>query len=226
MKKFIDKRILLMILLMAGLAAAIVWGLTLDDPLPKTGIVPKGVVFTEICAKNENILADNDGRYRDYVEIYNGGEDINLQGFYLTDGNNKSQPFGDLPFPKGSYLVVFLDKDLTGFSLKATGGESLVLSTPENKTVTQITTMSMQANQVMVYGEPEYVISAVPTPGFSNDEAGLQAFQTGSADENPILRITEVLTENTSALCDEQGRFSDVLEIQNTGSTPLWLCSF
>lgn len=226
MKRFTDKRIWLAVLLAAGLVAAILWGLSQDGPLPKTGIVPKGVVFSEICAKNEAVIADNDGRYRDYVEIYNGGGDINLQGFYLTDGKNKSDPFGDLPLPSGSYCVVFLDKDLTGFSLKATGGETLVLSTAEDKTVTQITTMPMQANQVMLYGEPEYVVSAVPTPGFSNDEAGLQAFQKGAADENPTLRITEVLTENTSSLCDEKGRFSDALEIHNNSSDPVWLGAF
>ena len=226
MRKFTDKRILLVLLMLLGFVAALVWGLSLDGPLPKTGIVPKNVVFSEICAKNESIIQDNDGKYRDYVELYNGGADFNLQGYYMTDGKNKSEPLGDLPFPSGSYYVVFLDQDLTGFSLKATGGETLVLSTADDKTVTQITTMTMQADQVMLYGEPEYVLSTAPTPGFSNDEAGLQAFQTGAADENPTLRITEVLTENTSSLCDEKGRFSDALEVHNSGSEPVWLGAF
>ena len=52
-----------------------------------------GLVFSEICTKNESILMDNAGRYRDYVELYNGGEDTNLEGFYLTDGNAKHTPF-------------------------------------------------------------------------------------------------------------------------------------
>lgn len=226
MKRLMDKRILLIALLLAGLVAAIVWGLSQSDALPQTSVVPDGVVFTEICAKNETVLADNTGRYRDYVEIYNGGADTNLQGFYLTDGKNKSAPFGDLPLPSGSYCVVFLDKDLTGFSLKATGGETLVLSTADDKTVTQITTMPMQADQVMLYGEPEYIVSTDATPGFSNDAAGLLAFQTGTPDENPTLRITEVLAENTSSLCDEKGRFTDALEIHNNSSDPVWLGSF
>ena len=116
MKKFMDKRILLAAILLAGLVGAILWAFSGDDPSSKTGTAPKGVVFSEICAKNETVLADNDGKYRDYAELYNGGADMNLQGFYLTDGKIKSQPFGDLPFPAGSYLVVFLDQELTGFS--------------------------------------------------------------------------------------------------------------
>ena len=223
MKKFTDKPILLPVVLTACLLVAIIWGLTLDGPLPKTGITAKDVVFSEICAKNETVVADNDGRYRDYVELYNGGEDTNLAGFCLTDGKTKSEPFGDLPFPAGSYWVVFLDAELTGFSLKSTGGETLSLVDARGKTITQVTTMPMQADQVMVYGQPDYILSTAATPGFSNDKAGLQAFQKGSINEDPILQITEVLTENVSSLSDEQGRFSDAIELFNSGSEPVWL---
>lgn len=223
MKKFTDKRILLPVALTICLLAAVTWGLTLDGPLPENGITAKGVVFSEVCAKNESVIADNDGRYRDYVELYNGGEDTNLKGFYLTDGKTRSEPFGELPFPADSYLVVFLAQELTGFSLKSTGGETVTLVDARGKTVTQVSTMPMQADQVMLYGEPDYKVSAVATPGFPNDKAGLQAFQKGSINENPVLKITEVLTENVSGLADEQGRFSDALELYNSGSEPIWL---
>ena len=223
MKKFTDKPILLPAILAIGLLIAVIWGFSLDDPLPKKGITAKNVVFSEICTKNETVIADNDGRYRDYVELYNGGADTNLAGFYLSDGKTQSKPFGDLPFPTGSYYVVFLDAELTGFSLKSTGGETLSLVDARGKPVTQVTTMAMQADQVMIYGRPDYVLSAAATPGFSNDKAGLQAFQKGSENENPALLITEILAENVSSLSDEQGRFSDAIELYNSGSEPVWL---
>lgn len=223
MKKFTDKRILLPAILTVCLLVAIVWGLTLDGPLPKNGITAKDVVFSEVCAKNESVIADNDGRYRDYVELYNGGADTNLKGFCLTDGKTKSEPFGDLPFPAGSYWVIFLDKELTGFSLKSTGGETVTLVDARGKAVTQVSTMPMQADQVMLYGQPDYTVSTVATPGFPNDKAGLQAFQKGSENKNPVLKITEVLTENVSSLADEQGRFPDAVELYNAGNTPVWL---
>ena len=223
MKKFTDKPILLPVILAIGLLIAVIWGFSMDDPLPKKGITAKNVVFSEICTKNETVIADNDGRYRDYVELYNGGADTNLAGFYLSDGKTQSKPFGDLPFPTGSYYVVFLDAELTGFSLKSTGGETLSLVDARGKPVTQVTTMAMQADQVMIYGRPDYVLSAAATPGFSNDKAGLQAFQKGSENENPALLITEILAENVSSLSDEQGRFSDAIELYNSGSQPIWL---
>ena len=134
MKKFTDKRILLPVALTAGLLTAVIWGLSVGGPLPGNGITADGVVISEVCAKNEGVIADNDGRCRAYIELYNGGEDTNLQGFCLTDGKTRSEPFGDMPFPADSYQVVFLDKALTGFSLKATGGETVTLVDSRNCT--------------------------------------------------------------------------------------------
>lgn len=223
MKKFMDKKILLPAVLGIGLLAAIIWGFTLDSSLPKTGKTATRLVFSEICAKNETIIADNDGSYRDYVELYNGGEDINLKGFCLTDGNAKSEPFGDMPLPSGGYCLLFLDKELTGFSLKATGGETVTLVDAHGKAVAQVKTMAMTDDQVMLYAEPEYVISDAATPGFSNDKAGLQAFREGTVNENPVLLISEVLTQNVSSLSDEKGQFSDALELYNSGSSAIYL---
>lgn len=226
MKKFTDKRILLPVILFVGLLAAIIWGLTLNNSLPKSGIDATSVVFSEVCTKNETIIADNDGRYRDYVELYNGGKDTNLKGFCLTDGNAKSQPFGDLPIASGGYCLLFLDQELTGFSLKSAGGETITLVDARGNAVAQAKTMPMNGDQVMLYSQSEYMISDAATPGFSNDKAGLQAFRTGRVNENPVLKISEVLTQNVSSLSDETGRFSDAIELYNSGTDPVYLGNY
>ena len=75
------KRVKLVIILAAFLVAAVVIGLVIS--LPRLPVAGKSdtLVFSEICTKNETIIADNEGRYRDYVELYNGGEEINLKGY-------------------------------------------------------------------------------------------------------------------------------------------------
>ncbi len=221
-----DKRLLMPVILVAGLLVAIVWGFLLDAPLPGKSQKATGLVINEICTKNESILMDNDGRYRDYVELYNGGEDTNLEGFYLTDGNTKHTPFGDLPFPADSYLLVFLDQELTGFSLRADGGETVMLMDSKRNVVARADTLAMTADQVMLYGESGYTISDAATPGFSNDKKGLQAFREGKINDAPTVVISEILVENVSSLPDEQGNFSDVLELQNIGSEPVFLGTF
>ena len=48
--------------------------------------VVSGLVINEIMASNFTKVADQDGEYDDWVELYNGGSNaVNLSGFYLSD---------------------------------------------------------------------------------------------------------------------------------------------
>ena len=107
-----SKRVKLVIILALLLVAAVIAGLAIS--LPRLPVAGKSdtLVFSEICTKNETIIADNEGRYRDYVELYNGGEEINLKGYSITDGRGNSKPFGDMVLPKDSYYLIFLDKEI------------------------------------------------------------------------------------------------------------------
>ena len=217
------KQWLLLSIFAVVLAIVLVWGLTGGNPAVRASVKATGLVFSEVCTKNASIVADNDGAYRDYVELYNGGEDINLKGYCLTDGQSKSKPFGDFPMPKDSYCLIFLDKEVTGFSLKSMGGECLSLMSPTGWVVAQVNTLQMSDDQVMLYTETDYVVSKDATPGFSNDRAGMHAFRQGEEAENAVLQISEVLTENMTSLPDETGRFSDVVELYNSGDTAIFL---
>ncbi len=213
----------LLIVLVLGLVVAVVLGLFFSLKPEQPGEKVTDLVFNEICAKNETILADNDGRYRDYVELYNGGEDINLKGYHLSDGKTMSEPFGDLPLPAGSYCLLFVSRDLTNFSLGATGGDWVQLINPAGQIVAQANTMPLEEDQVMLYTGQEYIVSKNASPGFPNNESGYRAFKEGFVNEKPVLLISELLTENASSLPDEAGRFSDVVELHNSGSTPIYL---
>ena len=217
------KRMLLIAVLVIGLTTALVWSLLQDRADSRTDIPVGQLVFSEICVKNDTVIAANDGGYHDYVELYNGGKDINLKGWYLTDGGAKSEPFGDFPLPSDSYCLLFLGKEVTGFSLKSSGGESLSLVNEKGKVVAQVNTVATAANEVMLYAASGYVVSKDTSPGFPNTKAGLQAFRKGEQVDAVTLQISEVLTENVSSLPDEQGRYCDVVELHNSGDTPVFL---
>ncbi len=221
-----SKQARLAIILLAIVLVATVVGLLVSTPRTQAVEQVNGLVFSEICTKNETIIADNDGRYRDYIELYNGGKDINLKGYCLTDGSAKSEPFGDLPLPKDTYCLLFLDKELTGFSLKASGGECVSLMDKAGRIVTQVTTVTSPEDRVMLYTPDGYVISPKATPGFSNDAAGERAFKEGKEDENPVVVISEMLTDNVSVLADDAGRFSDAVELYNRGDKPVFLRNY
>ena len=217
------KRILLTAVLVIGLTAALVWGLIQNREYNRTDIDVNQLIFSEICVKNDSLIAANDGGYHDYVELYNGGKDINLKGWYLTDGGAKSQPFGDFSVPSGSYCLLFLGKEVTGFSLKSSGGETLSLVNEKGKVMAQVNTVATAPNEVMLYAADRYIVSKDASPGFPNTKEGIAAFRKGENVDTAVLRISEVLTENVSALPDEQGHYSDVIELHNTGDTPLYL---
>ena len=228
-KRQFRPRSLLTVFLIVGIVLAGVLAVSLEQVMEHN--VPgdssyqqaDGLVFSEICTKNDTIIADNSGSYRDYVEVYNGGSDTNLKGYYLTDGNKKSDPLGELPLSAGDYYVLFLDKDLTGFSLGASGGDCIQLVAPNGKIAAQATTVALEQDQVMVHSASGYVVTDKATPGFSNDVAGLKAFREGTENGNPVLQISEILSENISSLPDERGYFRDAVELYNSGVEPIHL---
>ena len=68
------------------------------------------LVISEFMAANHSTLADEDGEYSDWLEIYNAGTNtVNLGGWYLTDnaGNLTKWSFPATNLNAGSYLVVF-----------------------------------------------------------------------------------------------------------------------
>lgn len=212
-------------LLILGLAVSLTVGILLD---PNTWSAPQKngqyqIRITEICAKNETVIPDNDGKYRDYIELYNAGETVDLTGCSLTDDSSHSAPFQNLVMEKDSYRVIFLGKETTGFALSASGKDSLQLKDPDGHIIAQVKLRSMSDDQVMVLKAGTYQLSSMPTPGFSNDAAGRTAFEKGSAAKNSPLKISEVLISNRSFLPDEKGQYSDVVELHNTTDAPLHL---
>ncbi len=175
----------------------------------------RSLVINEICTKNNSIIADNDGKCRDYIELYNAGEAVSLEGFTLNDGKVSCAPFGSMILEHDEYLVVFLGDELTGFALGASGGDSIQLLDSEGHIVTQVTTAALLSDQVMLYRGGIYENSYDASPGYSNDAAGIAAFSEGSVADAPKLVISEILIENASSLPDERGIYSDVIELCN-----------
>ena len=173
------------------------------------------LVISEICAKNETVIADNNGKYRDYIELHNLGPDVDLTGCRLTDGTTHSQPLEGITIPSGGYRLLFLGAETVGFALSASGRDSIQLQDAAGNILAQAKVRTLGDDQVMVLEDGVYHLSDQPSPGFSNDAQGRKAFLEGSPAESPSVVISEVLIANRSTLPDENGQFSDVLELHN-----------
>jgi hypothetical protein len=103
-------------------------------------------MISEFLASNGGVLADEDGEFADWIEIFNPGSmAVSLGGWHLTDNvvNLTKWTFPEVTLEAGGYLVVFASgKDRTdplatlhtNFSLAA-GGEYLGLVRPDGVTV-------------------------------------------------------------------------------------------
>jgi hypothetical protein len=104
------------------------------------------VLISEFMASNGRTVADEDGNYSDWIELYNSGStSVNLNGWHLTDNasNLTKWRFPAVTLAPKGFLLVFAsgndrtDPSLplhTNFSLSA-AGEYLALVRPDGTTV-------------------------------------------------------------------------------------------
>lgn len=226
MKKNISLILILTVVLVAVGAVALIFGPSIQAKGTARSTGNYQIQITEICTKNESVIADNSGKYRDYIELYNPGEPVDLTGFMISDGQTTSAPFDGLFLDTNEYRVIFLGDDLTGFALSSNGGETLRLLDTDGGIVLQVSTTVLLEDQVMVINGSQYLTSYDATPGFSNDAAGLAAFKTGTKAESLPLQVTEILIANASSYPDEKGMFSDCIELYNSTEKALNLGSY
>ena len=199
-KKLLPMALLLTAMLLVVLYISISTDLAAFDAEKTDNSAIDSIVITEICSKNETILADNDGKHRDYVELFNAGAPVDLSGFVLYDGKVKSPQLDGVILETGEYRVFFISRSSTGFALSASGGDTIQLLDTAGKIVAQTNTAALEDDEVMLLRDGIYINSFEASPGFSNDDNGRSSFLKGTPAASPALVISEVLITNVSAI--------------------------
>ena len=182
------------------------------------------IVINEVLASN-SAYPDSEGQYFDWVELRNiGTESVFLGNYRLTD---RISDIG-YAFPEGTelkaggYLIVYCDamgqKDgYAGFAISGRSGEHVMLTDQSGKVLDEIAVPALIENQSYARMETgEYQTNDRPTPGFENSESGAEAY-FASAKRDVTIAITEVMAGNRSCIVDEDGDYSDWIELTNTG---------
>ena len=94
------------------------------------------IVINELMANNQSVVADQDGEYDDWIELYNTSSyDVSTGGLHLSDDhlNLLKWPIPNLVIPPDNYLIIWADSDSEQDGLHAnfklsSGGEALYLS--------------------------------------------------------------------------------------------------
>jgi len=194
------------------------------------------VYINEYMSVNESTIADEDGEYSDWIEIYNGSKEvINLEGYCLSDDENTPDKwkFPAISIEPDSYLLIFASgknktdpagKYLhTNFGIDLKGGETILFTNPAGEVVDKIKTVELPAD--VSYGRDgrknSWLYFMEPTPGKPNNTEGLKKLPFGEKVENSALYISEILPSNNKVLDDEDGNASDWIELHNSSDKPI-----
>ena len=136
----------------------------------------QNIFINEVMAANESAIADAEGDYPDWIELYNDEMfAVDLEGFYLSDDEDEIDKwtFPQMTIPAKGFLVVFasdkgkiINGELhTNFKVSSSG-EVLLLSNSSKTKIDQVITEKMEEDQS--YGRlPDGAPSFVPLPEFS-----------------------------------------------------------
>ena len=141
------------------------------------------VYINEVMASNGSTIADEDGDFSDWIELYNSGpEAVSLTDWYLTDsrGDPHKWQFPQVSLEPGGYLLVWasgknrIQGELhTNFRID-TEGEELLLIRPDGTISDQVEPIHIPRDLSfgrIIDGGGEWSYFFDPTPGSNNGAA-------------------------------------------------------
>ena len=198
------------------------------------------VQLSEVMAKNNGVLADNDEEYPDWIELHNPtDQSISLKDYGLTDDPKKKGKyiFPDITLQPGEYFVVYASgKNTTDIENRIvhlpysinSDREDIMLYDPHGRELGHIALENLQENMTCGLDDKgNTVYFARPTPGAANAETiPHEKPGTGVPASDATIRINEYSTDSTVTLADEDGDFVSWVELHNYGEAPLNLSAF
>ena len=214
------------------------YGEVLDRPMLQEAFP---VYINEYITSNLTSIEDEDGDLHDWIELYNSGEEpVSLKGYWLSDkeSNPYKWRFPDVMIEPDDYLLIFAsgkhrrdpagDYLHTNYALNDVDDE-LVFSTPEGKRIEILPIRNMYRD--ISYGrdldDPDaWLYYPQPTPGQANHTQGFTSLTDGTAPETGLVHINEVMAENLTTQTDEDGEYSDWIELYNSSDRVIHLKDF
>ena len=147
-----------------------------------TDLSARQLVLNEVMASNSTTIADEDGEYPDWIELYNHGSDpVALGGYGLSDDleNPFRWVFPDTTLSPGQFMLVMAsgkDRSQAGGPLHtnfaiASAGEEVLLTRADGELLDLLSPRQIPTDwSVGRYpdGEGEWVYFEQPTPGSAN----------------------------------------------------------
>jgi hypothetical protein len=203
MKDLVKKalKVVGLLLLSAGLAAASLYlsntfsiksAKAEETKKPESANERTGVVISEVMTNNKNFHPADNGKFSDWVELYNETDnEVSLLNYSLTDKKKDlyKWPFPNVTIKSHGYVVVFMTgdvyfdpgKDIMHCSFKLnSSGDSLYLVSPAHGIADEVVIPWLDADVSYAFMDGKWVRTNSPSPGFENTAAVPEAFRKAS----------------------------------------------
>ena len=227
----------LTVLLVCLLACAAAWLWQYHTPVDPQdavdlGSVRSGVRLNELMSSNKSAAADDRGEYSDWIELLNASDQaVDISGWKLSDGGSIFT-FPEHTLAPGETVVVFASGSLHAISGEvyhapfrlSASGETVTLTDRAEIPVDTVELPPLNVNASYARNtEGAWSETAAFTPGLPNDQLytpeETAAMTTG-------LVISEVMPKNSSYAADQDGEFSDYIELYNGSGASVSLKGF
>ncbi len=192
--------------------------------------------ISEIMASNKSAFPDEKGTYPDWLEVENTGDaPVNLSGVGLSDRADRVLfIFPDIDLPAGGHIVVFCDDINVSQPNQPLHARFKISSLGETITLYDRNSLPLDIiavpplNQDVSYARTDtgWEMTERCTPGYPNTEAGYQALHTTAVREATGLVISELCPTNRTTIADEDGEYSDWIELYNAGKLKVDLSNY
>ena len=190
-----------------------------------------GLVISEVMAANSSAVPDENGKFHDWLELYNGtGHDLDMEGVMITNRTDRiTFTFPEYTLKDGEYVVVYAsdyyqmdpDKPFHGKFKISSAGAHLYVYDPNLYLIDELATPTLTTNTSYALtgidedGERHYETMSYYSPGYENTEAGFVAYRSNNSTEAGVLVINEICPDPKLGIPDEDGEIVDWLEIKN-----------
>lgn len=187
--------------------------------------------INEVMASNDGTVADEDGDYDDWFEVYNPNNfSVDIAGYYVTDDLNDLTKFqigtGEAAtiIPANGFVLVWCDDEETvpgalhaNFKLTAGGEDAAIVCTDGTTIIDQVSFPAIGTDTSYGResdGDPNWVFFYTsPTPGATNSVVSANSTQVSKvqvikAFPNPVINGVVYFNQNiTGGIFNSLGQF-------------------
>jgi len=185
-----------------------------------------GLVFSEVMTSNSTAVTDENGRYPDWVEIWNSTDrPINLNGLGLSDESDSVRfLFPNVSLEPDGRVIVFCDNTNQStpnqalhakFKLKSVG-ETVYLYDTNAYLIDSCKCPIMASDESWALVDGKFQAVSWYSPGFENSEEGHRQYRESISVSDGSVIINEVMADPATGLRDDDDELCDWVELYNT----------